>query len=211
MTLIERLNRLSTCQVSDGMAAVGLPREGLSGIEPLEPAQHIAGCARTVVFEPAPDAEDRRIEYLSHVEPGDVLVLGNGGRVDCSVWGGQRSTGAIQRGAVGTIVDGAYRDVDEHRSLGYPVFGRARTIVSSSGSVVPVAVDRPLVIGGVEVHSGDYVVADASGVVVVPADRAEDVVAAAESILEEESRISAAVETGTDFVDFRAEVRGARA
>jgi hypothetical protein len=100
--LTERLARLSASQVSDGLGAAGLPRDGLLGVFPIEPARHIAGRAFTVYFRPAAEAADRKIEYIAAVSPGDVIVLGNHGRLDCSVWGGQRTVGALQRGAAAT-------------------------------------------------------------------------------------------------------------
>ena len=209
MELTERLARLSAVQVSDGLGAAGLPREGLLGVFPIKPARHIAGRAFTVYFRPAAEAADRKIEYIAGVSPGEVIVLGNHGRLDCSVWGGQRTVGAIQRGAVASVVDGAYRDVDEHRALGYPVFGRAATVTGSSGYAVPVATGEALTISGVLIRPGDYIVGDASGVVVVPRDRAEEVTAHTERITAEEERIAAAVAGGADFATIRAGIRTA--
>ncbi len=209
MELTERLARLSASQISDGLGAAGLPRDGLLGIHAMEPARHIVGRAFTVLFRPAAEAADRKIEYIADVGPGDVIVLGNHGRLDCSVWGGQRTVGAIQRGAVASVVDGAYRDVDEHRALGYPVFGRAATVTGSSGYAVPVATGEALTISGVLIRPGDYIVGDASGVVVVPQDRAEEVTAHTERITAEEERIAAGVAGGADFATIRAGIRTA--
>lgn len=209
MELTDRLARLSACQVSDGLGAAGLPRDGLLGVFPIEPARRIVGRAFTVCFRPAAEAADRKIEYIGDVSPGEVIVLGNHGRLDCSVWGGQRTVGALQRGAVATVVDGAYRDVDEHRELGYPVFGRAPTVTGSSGYAVPVATGERLTISGILIRPGDYIVGDASGVVVIPQDLAEEVTAHAERLAAEEQRIAAAVAAGADFTTFRADIRAA--
>jgi 4-hydroxy-4-methyl-2-oxoglutarate aldolase len=209
MELTERLALLSACQVSDGLGAAGLPRDGLLGVFPIEPARRIVGRAFTVYFRPAAEMASRKIEYLGAVSPGEVIVLGNHGRLDCSVWGGQRTIGAQQRGAVATVIDGAYRDVDEHRELGYPVFGRAPTVTGSSGYTVPVATGETLTISGIVIRPGDYIVGDASGVVVIPQDRAEEVTAHAERITAEEQRIAAAVTAGADFTTFRADTRAA--
>lgn len=209
--LISRLGALSSCQVSDGMGAVGLSRDGLAGIYALEPAQHIVGRAFTVRFELASGSPTPYGEYLGEVSEGDVLILDNDGRTFCSVWGGQRSVGALQRGAAAAVVNGAYRDVDEHRQLGFPVFGRAPTIVGSTGCVVPVGVNEVLSIEGIEVAPGDYVVGDASGVIVIPAARADEVAAEAERVAAEEARISKAVEDGVEFVGVRADVRAGNA
>lgn len=208
--LVERYRALSACQVSDGLGRVGLPRDGLAGIHCLDPDAKIVGPAFTVSYLPAEQAEGKQIEYLAEVSRGDVIVLAHGGRTDCSVWGGQRSVGAIQRGAAGTVVDGGYRDIPEHRSLGYTVFGRTPVVVGSGGIVTPVATGADVTIAGVPVSPGDMVVADGSGVVVVPRARALEVLEVAEATAAEEDRITAAVAGGVDFVSFRAEVRAAR-
>jgi 4-hydroxy-4-methyl-2-oxoglutarate aldolase len=205
--VIARYHALSSCQISDGLGKAGLSRAGLDGVRPLDPLAKVVGPAFTVSYLPAEEAGERRLEYLGEVAAGDVIVLAHGGRTDCSVWGGQRSVGAIQAGAAGTVVDGAYRDVPEHIELGYTVFGTAVTVVGSGQIVSPVATGEDVVVAGVPVSPGDLVVADGSGVVVVPQARIVEILELAEATAAEEARISAAVESGADFVSYRAEVR----
>lgn len=204
------LPTLSACHVSDALAAQGLPAAaGLTGLHPLDPVHRIEGRAFTVSYAPATGNGRRPIEYLAHVSPGDVLILAHEGRLDCSVWGGQRTIGALQRGAVGTIVDGAFRDIPEHIELGYPVWGRGHTIVSSRDHVVPVAWGETVTVCGTEILPGDWVVADGSGVVVVPAAVEAETRQRANEILEQEAEIASAVDAGSDFVATRAAARGA--
>jgi regulator of RNase E activity RraA len=190
--LLQRAGPLSTCQISDGLAACGLPPDGLDGLYPISGAAKIAGPAFTVTFRPHALAADA-IDYIDLIPKGAVVVLANEGRLDCSVWGGQRSIGALRRGAVGSIVDGAYRDVEEHQQLRFPVYGRAPTIVGSRGVVVPVAIGEDAVLAGRKVSTGDLIVADRSGVVTVPIGQARKVLDAATRIAEEEEDIAAAV------------------
>jgi 4-hydroxy-4-methyl-2-oxoglutarate aldolase len=187
--VIERYRALSSCQISDGLGKAGLSRAGLAGIRSLDPLAKIVGPAFTVSYLPTEDAGDRRIEYLSEVSAGEVIVLAHGGRTDCSVWGGQRSVGAIQAGAAGTVVDGAYRDVPEHIELGYNVFGAATTVVGSGQIVNPVATGEDVVVAGIAVAPGDLIVADGSGVVVVPEAHIVEVLDLAESTAAEEALI----------------------
>src|SRR5262249_19907285 len=147
--IITRYRALATCQVSDSMGALGLPRRGLDGIEPIDVTSHVAGPAFTVRCVPAAESRGQRIEYLQDIPPGAVVMTANGGRTDCSVWGGQRTLAARQRGAVATVVDGAYRDIPEHLAMGYPVFGLRRTIVGSAGLADPVAFEEPVELAGV--------------------------------------------------------------
>ncbi len=210
MDVFDRFLAVSTCQVSDGLDRLGLYALGLAGIWPLEPGQPFAGRARTVQFRPKEEvAPGERVEYLEYVEPGDVIVIANGGRIDCSSWGGQRSLGARQRGAVAAVLHGAYRDVEEVRAAGLPVYGVGRTVAGSRHGGIPVAVDVPLSITGCTVQPGDVVVGDASGVIVVPHQAAEDVVREAEALAGRERSTATALADGADFLAYRASLRGA--
>jgi regulator of RNase E activity RraA len=202
--VVDLARTLSSCLVSDALAELGLPAHSLAGVVTLDLAARVVGRAFTVTCEPASESEGRRIEYLGDIPSGAVVVVANGGRTDCSVWGGQRTVAARQRGAVGTIVDGAYRDVPEHIALGYPVFARQRVVVGSRGYANPVATGEVVTMSGTTVHPGDLIVGDASGVVVVPAADAAAVVEIAMRDAENERRITDAVAAGEDFFEARA-------
>lgn len=208
--LFDRLRKYTSCQASDAMDSLGIRRGGLTGIKAMEPAQKFVGRAFTVVIKPHETHADKKIEYLAHAKKGDVVMLAHGGRVDCSVWGGQRTVGARQAGAVAAVVDGAYRDVDEHREQGFPVYGREATSMSSRGNVVPVAVNEVVTMAGLKVSPGDVVFGDASGVVVIPGEQAEAVVAKTEAIAAEEADIAEQVNKGKDFSSYRASVASVR-
>jgi len=205
-----RLAALSTCQLSDTLGELGLPKLGLAGILPIDSTSVVVGPAFTVTCLPAADSAGRRIEYLGEIPPRAVVVIANAGRTECSVWGGQRSLAARQRGAVGTIVDGAYRDVREHQALAYPVFGRGPSIVGSNGFANPVAWGETVELAGVTVRPGDLVVGDANGVVVVPPGEVEAVLDHAEAAAEVERRIAADVAAGREFFTARAAARAGR-
>jgi 4-hydroxy-4-methyl-2-oxoglutarate aldolase len=198
--LFERCRRVSTCQLSDGLDRLGYYPLGLTSISPLQPDAHIVGPARTVLFKPLAEvATGERIEYFDYIRPGDVIVIANGGRVDCSSWGGQRSLGAHSLGAVGVVMHGAYRDVAELSGIELPVFGLGPTVAASRHGGMPVAVDVPVDITGCTIEPGDVVVGDASGVIVLPAAIAEEVVAAAEEFAAAERAVSKLVATGVGY------------
>ena len=208
--IVDRYRAVSTCQVSDSLGARGLPRQGLAGIEPIDLSSNVAGSAFTVQCLPAEDAPHDRIEYLQDIPAGSVVVIANGGRTDCSVWGGQRTVAARQRGAVATVVDGAYRDVPEHLAMGYPVFGRQRTVVGSAGIANPVAAQQQVEVAGVPVQPGDLVLGDASGVIVVPTEHVMAVLNHAEAGALDEARVTEAVEAGQDYFEAKQATRDAR-
>ncbi|MDR1237583.1 MAG: RraA family protein, partial [Propionibacteriaceae bacterium] len=132
---------VSTCQLSDALAKLGHYALGLAGIWPLEPAKSFVGIARTVQFQHKDEAgPGARIEYLDYVQPGDVIVIDNAGRIDASSFGGQRALKAKQRNAAGVVLNGAYRDVTELQGIDLPIYGVGRTVASSKQGGIPVAV-----------------------------------------------------------------------
>jgi regulator of RNase E activity RraA len=198
MTAIERLARLDSCAVSDAFDRLGLSG-ALAGIRPLSGTHKIAGRVVTVKLVPADGRTSKQHLATAAIEasgPGDILVLSHRSREDCAGWGGILSRAAKVRGIAGTLVDGAVRDVDESREIGYPVFARGVIPATARGRIVEEGWNIPVDIGGVEVHPGDYVIADGSGVVFVPKARIEEVLLAAEEIAAKERAMAAAVESG---------------
>jgi regulator of RNase E activity RraA len=105
------------------------------------------------------------------------------------------------RGIAGTLVDGAVRDVDEARDVGYPVFATAVTPRTARGRTEEKSWGAPIDFGGVAVASGDYVVADSSGVVFVAAADVDRVLDAAEAIANREASMAAAIADGVAASD----------
>ena len=98
-------------------------------------------------------------------------------------------------------MDGACRDVDESRERGLPVYARAAVPVTARGRIIEESFNEPIKMAGVPVKPGDLVIADGSGVVFVPAERAGEVVAAAEEIAAREAEMARAVLAGASVVD----------
>ena len=126
----------------------------------------------------------RDIYYLA--EEGDVLVTDTGGDLSISNMGVQSCTVAQTRGLAGSIVNGAIRDAGGIRDLGYPVWSCGVTPMTGKFRIEAIEMNGPVSVQGVRVEPGDLMVADDSGVCVVPADRVLDVLTAAERISEEE-------------------------
>jgi regulator of RNase E activity RraA len=159
----------------------------------------IAGRAVTVKLVAAEGRTSKQHLGTAAIEasgPGDVLVIEHRSREDCAGWGGILSRAAKLRGIEGTLVDGAVRDVDESREISYPVFARAAVPATARGRVVEEGWNVPVDIGAVEVHPGDFVIADGSGVVFVEKARIEEVLLAAEEVAARERAMAEAVESG---------------
>lgn len=198
-TLIERLRALDSCAVSDALDSVGLP-PALTGIGPLSVAQKIAGPIVTVKLGPdkPPGGAVRHLgtAAIEAARPGDVIVLEHSSGVECAGWGGVLSAGAEVRGIGGVVIDGPARDIDEARELGFPVYGRCAVARTARGRVYEQSFGQPIVVGGIPVEPGDYVLADSTGVVLIPAARLEEILRRAERIAAKERLMVEALRRG---------------
>jgi regulator of RNase E activity RraA len=165
---------------SDALDALGLRLSvAASTIGPLGSPLTVVGRAITLRYLPArtvaPGPEP--LGRLAHrtlfdlAEPGDVVVISAPPRIDASVMGGEALATAREAGIAAVIVDGAVRDIDELLAVGVPVWAARRTTMTGRGRLEAVEINGPVDMGGVQVRSGDVVIADASGISFVPAER----------------------------------------
>ncbi|WP_207844270.1 RraA family protein [Williamsia soli] len=203
--VLERLGGLGTATISDALDRLGIAGQAL-GIAPLESSFRLIGRAWTLRYGPVGEDRGSVGDYIDDLGPGDVVVLDNQGRVDATVWGDLLTTTASRRGVAGTVIDGVSRDSDRSTALNYPLFTRGNWMRTGKDRVRVEATQVPVSIGGVRVEPGDLLIGDRDGLVVVPAARADEVLAAAQRIEHAESLIRAAVESGTSLRDARAEV-----
>jgi 3-hexulose-6-phosphate synthase/6-phospho-3-hexuloisomerase len=165
----------------------------IAGIEPIVEGSHVAGPALTVWTYPGDWAKP--VEAIDHAERGQVLVIDAGGRSP-AVWGEMASMSCQQRGVAGVVIYGGIRDTMNIRELKFPAF---------SSLVTPVAgeprgqgmIDVPLHFGGQRIRTGDWIVGDDDGVVVIPQEKAVEVANRAQSVVEEEDREMAEIEEGS--------------
>jgi regulator of RNase E activity RraA len=204
-SLPARLAALDTCALSDaldGYAHAGV----LTGLRPLWPVPRVVvGRVRTLRVGPKDPGSGPTVhlgtQLIETAELGDVVLVDAGGRTDVSSWGGILSTAATRAGIAGVVIDGACRDIGESEQLGLPVFGRAVVPTSARGRIVQLGMDEEITVCGVTARTGDLLVADVCGVVVVPADLADQVVELAERIAARERDMLAAVRSGRSVVD----------
>lgn len=196
------LAALSTATISDALDRLGRPGS-LHGIAPLSDGARLCGRAYTVRYVAASDPPGTVGDYLDDVEPGQVVVLDNGGRTDCTVWGDILTAMASHRGIAGTVIDGVCRDVERALSQSYPIFSRGRFMRTGKDRVEVAEVAGPVSIAGVQVRAGDLIVGDADGVVVVDREREDEVLAVALTIAEHEEAIVADILSGSSLADAR--------
>ncbi|MFB7503492.1 RraA family protein [Streptomyces broussonetiae] len=153
-------------------------------IRPLwEPVPRVAGPAFTVS---CPPGDNLMLHAAVHrAGPGSVIVV-ESGDLDHALAGGNVCAVAQRRGVAAFVADGLIRDLGEVRGLGFPVFGRGIIPIPGAKKAVR-PLNEPVRCGGVRVESGDVVVADGEGVVVVPAGRAAQVLQGARAKLAKEA------------------------
>ena len=127
---------------------------------------------------------------LSLAKPGDVLVIDGKTDLTCALMGALMISTAKVIGLAGVVIDGAVRDLDELRALGFPVFA-AGANPNGPTKLVPGRINWPVSAGNITVHPGDLIVGDADGVVVIERERAPSLIALAEKkVADEEKRMA---------------------
>ena len=193
----------STAAISDALDRLGLPGS-LPGIGALNPGQRAIGPVFTARYEPVGDAGGTVGDFLDAVPSGAIILIDNDARTDCTVWGGIMTRLASSKHVAATVINGVCRDTATAASLGYPIWSAGRFMRTGKDRVRLAATQLELVIDGVRIQPGDVLVGDEDGVVVVPADRATEVLELAAHIEFVEDSIVDAVEAGTPLKDARA-------
>jgi len=185
LTLVERLSRLHPAVVADCLDRRGLRRQVLAPhIRPLAPTMRLAGFAATVhcvavdaVPESRHDWYRNELASVDALQPGDVIIVST-----CrgSFWGELLATASRVRGALGVVADAYTRDTLALIAMGFPTFAAGIHCADSLGRIDVDAFDIPITCGGVDVAPGDLVLADYDGVVIIPAELGEEIVARAE-------------------------------
>jgi len=208
--LIDGFKETPTGNVSDAMDGLGIPRGVVKGLKPLSLAQpRTAGFAFTVKQMPRHQtAEGNKLaKHLSVIDqlssPGDVVVIDVNGGLETSTGGALLALRAKIRGLSGWIVNGCIRDVNEIVALGFPMHCVGTSPVKSAGFLETVGIQIPVEIGGVQIKPGDLVVADDTGVVVVPSSRAAEVLKEAQRITKNEEKVAELLRAGLNFADAR--------
>ena len=161
-----------------------------STLRPTDPAARIVGRALTVLNRKSP--ERRKVSGLADIEahnlaqPGDVLVVE--GVAGISSMGGVSASIGKRQGEIAAIVDGAVRDIDHSRRIGYPIWSTGVSPITGKWRIETMAVNQPVHIAGVEVKPGDLVLADECGVCFVPLARAGEVLGVAQRLAASEAK-----------------------
>lgn len=194
----DQLEHLTTPHLADGCLRLGVPiRFAPKELQALTMHMRCAGRARPVRHV---GSIDIFFEALDSVEPGDVLVIDNGGRLDEACIGDIVVLETKAAGASGIVTWGLHRDNTEIREIGFPIFslGTVPTGPQRLHARPPDVFGRATV-GQHSITPRDFVAADANGVLFLPEDRLEEIIIAAVGCRELEARQLAAMKNGRSY------------
>lgn len=184
----EILEKVSTANISNGSHRL----RGITGLQCISSETKMIGQALTVRTYPGDWAKP--VEAIDRAEKGSVIVIDSGG-VGPAVWGELATHSAIQRELAGVIVDGAIRDSSEIRKLRFPVF--ARLVMPNAGEPKGLGeIGISVNISGITINSGDWIVGDNDGLIVIPKQEAKEMANYAMDWLEKENRIREEISHG---------------
>ncbi|MDR2819666.1 MAG: RraA family protein [Desulfovibrio sp.] len=199
-----RLLRLSTTNIADALDALEL-KGATCGIRPMwENAAKITGYAVTLKLTAAGLTKSKThlgVKAIETAASGDVIVVDNGGRLDTSCWGGILANGARMKGVSGIVVDGAIRDLDDIIVANLPVYAKGTVVATARGRIMEESTNSMIQFGGVQVRPKDVILADKSGVVIIPQEKLEAVLSKAEDFFVKEEAMVAEILAGKSMLE----------
>lgn len=204
-TTRQRLEKLHTALITDVLDQLGHLSSAVGpDVRPMAPGQRLAGPAFTMrcapLEAPSPQPYQHLIGAYADMTPGVIIVLQCADR-HSAMWGELLSIAARVKGAVGAVLDGLARDVDQTVELDFPVFSAGFTPLDSSGRQEVVEHGTTIRCGDAVVNPGDWIVGDVMGVAVIPAELVPQVLELAEAKDSGESTARADLLRGDEIRD----------
>jgi len=187
--IAEVLAKTSAADVTEALHNAG----ALAGIKPIVPGLKMVGRALTVWTYPGDWSKP--VEAIDVAEEGQVIVIDAGG-MPPAVWGEKATKSCLQRKLAGVVINGAIRDVANIRGMRFPAFAKLITPVAGEPKGQGI-IDVPVKIGGQYIHTGDWIVGDDDGVVVIPKEKAVEVANRAQVVVEREEREMTEIDQGS--------------
>lgn len=196
--LVQAYNGLPVANISDCMARMtsGGPR-----LRPIHKSGYLAGPALTVKTRPGDNLMIHKA--LTLAQPGDVIVVDAGGDLTNALFGEIMVATAIKIGVAGVVLNGAVRDAEEIGQGTFPLYAAG---VTHRGPYKdgPGEINVPIAIDGMVIQPGDLIVGDADGLLCVPQEDAESLLAATYKKMEAEKEMLADIAAGkldTSWID----------
>jgi 4-hydroxy-4-methyl-2-oxoglutarate aldolase len=194
----ERVSPELVAQAAEFQAAILADVAGRRGtmhgrIQALRPRMKVAGPALTVEVRPGDNLMIHAA--MAMAQPGDVLVIDGKGDQTAALMGTIMMIACRQLGIAGVIVDGAVRDSLEIDEMDFPIFS-VGTNPNGPTKNIGGRIGHPISCGGVSVQAGDFVLADADGIVVVEKSKLARLIPAAHQKVEDEAKRIAQIQQG---------------
>lgn len=206
MNLVECLLKCYSGAIHDVLRTMGHERCVLpSSIRPLDATRKVAGPVWTVSghIDRNQSAHDTLLGWttlLSRAPTGHVVICQPHNH-EVALMGELSAETLMNKGVLGYVVDGGCRDTDFILELGFPVFHSFFTPSDIVGRWIPDRYAEPITIGEVTIRTGDYVLGDRDGVVVVPSELAAEAVTRTEAVAQTENQVREAIRAGMDPVE----------
>lgn len=187
---LEKLSKFGTATIHEALGRIGnLPHQ----IKPLNNGMRLCGPAFTVKAKAYMNVNLHRA--YAYAKPGDIIVADCSGGYDGGYWGDLLTSGAMNHGVKGLVIDACVRDADEIEDLGFPVFCRGLCI-RGTGKDPDGSLNKEIKIGDVTICPGDIIVGDRDGVIVVPKDRLEEAIEKSQAREDKEAAVRARLNKG---------------
>jgi len=188
--LFEAFGRVSTCNIADAAHKRGVMDNGIV----LRGSHGTKMVGKALTVQTAKGDWAKPVEAIDRAKKGDIIVIDAGGS-EIAVWGELAANSALIKGVVGVIIDGAARDIDGIVDLGFPCF--SRHVSPHAGEPKGFGgIGLEIVCGGQMVRTGDWIVGDESGVVVIPQEHAVELANRAVDVFEREGRFREEIRRG---------------
>ena len=191
--------------VADALDSMGYTHQSPRlQLKPLTGVNMLVGRCKTTLWADMAHEDPRPYELeliaVDGCKPDDVVIAAAGGSMRSGIWGELLSTAARNSGCIGTIADGAVRDVAKMTAMGFPCFALGTCLYDSMNRQRVIDIDVPVQIDGVAFGPGDLVFADADGVVVVPRKVEKDAIRRAWNKVHAENITRDAIKAGMKSV-----------
>lgn len=201
----ERLENCYSGAVYDVLRALGRPDQILPRtIRALDPSRQLAGRIFTLSgrADSTVDGHTTLLEWTKMLSraPGGSVVICQPNDDSLAHMGELSAETFVHKGVRGYLCDGGARDTVKIEQIGFRVWFRYHTPRDVVGRWVPDRFGEPIVIGGVAIRTGDYLMADRDGALVIPGEMIEEVTAKVEDVLRTENKVRTAILAGVDPV-----------
>lgn len=204
--LCERYRKLNVPAVSDQVDRLGYWHQVLNpGFRPLTMNDKLAGPAYTIYGTPSHELDKSKhlvkLHAVDNITPHSIVVYAtNDDRAD-GHWGELLTNAVISHQVNGALIDGGVRDARQIIDMGFPLFHKFFSPGDSRGRFMVEEYQKPVIVGGVKINPGDFILGDYDGIIAIPKDVVEQVLLASETIAETENEIRDRIKKGDKLAD----------